>query len=343
MSSLRLLPYVIRRLVLAIFVLWGVMTITFVLSHLIPGNPIDALLGRAATSHPDLVAKLSAQYHYNDPIYLQYYYYFVNVLHGNLGYATSRGFIPVVQVIGETLPLSLQIAFFAFLIGMGLGILLGVLAARFSHKPIDHSIRAFYLAGVSSPAFFVALIILIVFTYYFQLLPASGAVATGIAPPTPITGIPMLDAALELNGTYLLSALYHVILPAAALAVGAFGIVVRILRTSILQVLQSNYIRTARAKGVDEGTVFFKHAMRNALMPVVTLSSLILYGLVSGTLFVENIFAYPGMGQYVVGAIAAEDYAGILATTLVYAIVIVVANLVVDVLYVVVDPQIRLG
>ncbi len=319
------------------------MTITFVLSHLVPGNPIDALLGRAATSHPELVAKLSAQYHYNNPIYVQYYYYFENVFHGNLGYATSRGFVPVVQVIAETLPFSLQIAFFAFLIAMGLGIPLGVLAARYSHKPIDHGIRGFYLAGVSSPAFFVALVFLIVFTYYFRIFPAAGAVATGIAPPTPITGIPMLDAALELDGTYLSSALYHVILPAATLAVGAFGIIVRILRASTLQVLQANYIRTARAKGVGEDTVFFKHAMRNALMPIVTLSSLILYGLVSGTLFVENIFSYPGLGQYVVGAIAAQDYAGILTTTLVYAVVIVVANLVVDVLYVVVDPQIRLG
>jgi len=340
---MRLLPYVIRRLVLAIFVLWGVVTITFLLSHLIPGNPIEALLGRAATSHPDLVAKLSAQYHYNDPIYVQYYYYIVNVLQGNLGYSTSRGFLPVAQVIEQTFPFSLQIAFFAFLIAMVFGILLGALAARYSHKPVDHGIRAFYLAGVSSPAFFVALIFLIVFTFYFRLLPASGAVATGIAPPAPITGIPMLDAALELNGTYLSSALYHVILPSLALAVGAFGVVVRILRASMLQVLQSNYIRTARAKGVAEGTVFFRHAMRNAMMPVVTLSSLILYGLVSGTLFVENIFSYPGMGQYVVGAIAAEDYPGVLATTLVYAVVIVIANLVVDLLYVVVDPQVRLG
>ena len=208
-------------------------------------------------SHPDLWQSSSAQYHYNNPIYIQYFYYFENVFHGNLGYATSRGFLPVVQVIAGTLPFSLQIAFFAFLIAMGLGIPLGVLAARYSHKPIDHGIRAFYLAGVSSPAFFVALLLLIVFTDFFRILPAGGAVATGIAPPTSITGIPMLDAALELNWTYLSSSLYHVILPAAALAVGAFGIVVRILRASTLQVLQSNYIRTARAKGVGEDTVFF--------------------------------------------------------------------------------------
>ena len=340
---MRLLPYVIRRLAFGAFVLLGVLTITFILSHSIPGNPIQALLGRQAAQHPDLVAALSKKFHYGQPIYIQYYYYFVNLLQGNMGYSTSRGFVPVVQVIEQTLPYTVQIAFFAFLISMGLGLLFGVLAAMYAHKPVDHSIRAFYLTGVSSPPFFVALILLIVLTYFFHILPASGAVGAGIVAPKPISGIPMLDAALELNGAYLSSALYHVILPSMTLALGAFGVVVRILRTSMLEVLQSNYIRTARAKGLDERTVFFKHAMRNALIPVVTLSSLIVYGLISGTLFVENIFGYPGIGQYVVGAIAAQDYAGVLATTVVFAVIIVVANMVADLLYVVVDPQIRLG
>lgn len=340
---MRFLPYVIRRLAFGAFVLIGVLTITFILSHSIPGNPIIALLGRQASQHQDLVAALSKKFHYGDPIYVQYYYYLVNLFQGNLGYSTSRGFVPVVQVIAQTLPYTVQIAFFAFLISMGLGLLLGVLSARYAHKPVDHTIRAFYLTGVSSPPFFVALILLIALTYFLHILPASGAVDANVLVPKPISGIPMLDAALELNGSYLSSALYHVILPSMTLAVGAFGVVVRILRTSMLEVLQSNYIRTARAKGLDENTVFFKHAMRNAMIPVVTLSSLIVYGLISGTLFVENIFGYPGIGQYVVGAIAAQDYAGVLATTVVFAVIIVVANLVADLLYVVVDPQIRLG
>ncbi len=340
---MRVTTFVLRRLAFAVFVLFGVLTITFILAHSIPGNPIQALLGRQAQQHPELVSALSAKYHYNDPIYVQYYYYLSNLLHGDLGYSTSRGFVPVLAVIEETLPFTIQIAFFAFVISLVLGILLGVVSARYAHRPVDHSIRALYLGGVSSPPFFIALILLIVLTFYFRVLPSGGAVSVGIAAPASVTGIPMLDSLVEGNWTYLSDALAHVILPSLALAVGAFGVVVRILRTSMLEVLQSNYIRTARAKGLDERTVFFKHALRNAMIPVVTLSSLIIYGLISGTLFVENIFSYPGLGQYVVGALAGQDYPGVLATTLVFAVIIVLANLVADVLYVVVDPQIRLG
>jgi peptide/nickel transport system permease protein len=326
----------------SIFVLLGVLLITFILSHLIGGNPINALLGRQAALHPDLVAALSKQYHYDAPLYAQFYYYIVNLLQGNLGYSTSRALEPVTLVISETLPYTLQIAFFAFLISLFFGILLGVVAARYAHKPVDHSVRAIYLTGVSSPPFFVALIFLIVFTYYIHLVPRSGASTVGIPLPGIITGIPMLDALLQGDWTYLSDALAHVVLPSLALAVGAFGVIVRILRTSMLEVLQSNYIRTARAKGLDERTVFFKHALRNAMIPVVTLSSLIFYSMVVGTLFVENIFAYPGMGQYVVQALTNQDYPGILATTIIFAVVIVSANLAADLLYVVVDPQIRL-
>jgi peptide/nickel transport system permease protein len=342
-EQLRLVFYILRRIGLAVFVLFGVLTITFILSHSIPGDPVIALLGKQANQHPGLVAAMNAKFHFNDPLWLQYYYYIVNLLHGNLGYSTSRGFIPVLTVIEQTLPYTAQIAFFAFVLSLGLGVLLGATAARFAHKTADRSIRSLYLAGVSSPPFFVAIILLILFGYFFNLLPTSGAVAINFNTPRTITGIPMLDSLLELNWPYFVNALEHVILPSLALALGAIGVVVRLLRASMLQVLQANYIRTARAKGLSETSVFFKHALRNAVMPIVTLSSLLLYGLITGTLFVENIFAYPGIGQYVATALLSQDYAGILATTLVFAVIIVVANLVSDILYAVVDPQVRLG
>jgi peptide/nickel transport system permease protein len=332
-----------RRIGLSIFVLFGVLTITFILSHSIPGNPVIALLGKQANQHPLLVAEMNAKFHFSDPLWLQYYYYLVNLLHGNLGYSTSRGFIPVTTVIEETLPYTVQIAFFAFVVSLGLGVLLGATAARFAHRPVDKSIRAFYLAGVSSPPFFVALILLIVIGFFFNLLPTSGAVGISFSIPRTITGIPMLDSILELDWPYFVNALEHVILPSMALALGAIGVVIRLLRASMLQVLQSNYIRTARAKGLAEQSVFFKHALRNAVMPIVTLSSLLLYGLITGTLFVENIFSYPGIGQYVASALLSQDYPGILGTTLVFAVIIVGANLVADILYAVVDPQVRLG
>jgi len=224
-----------------------------------------------------------------------------------------------------------------------LGVSLGVLSAQYQHRPLDTCIRAFYLAGYSSPPFFVALILLIVFAFIFHLLPSGGAFDIALTPPTTITGLPIVDSMIEGNGPYLLSSLEHIILPSLALALVTFGVLTRVLRSSLLDVMHSNYIRTARAKGLEESTVFFKHALRNAMISVVTISSLMVTWLITGTIFVESIFAYPGMGQYLVTALAAEDYPGILGVTIVFAVVIVITNLIADVLYAVVDPQVRLG
>jgi len=338
-----LISYVLRRLLFAIFVLLSVITITFVLSHSLGTNVIVAWLGKAASLHPQLAQLYAAKYHLNDPIWVQYYYYILGLLQGNFGFSPSRGFIPVLTVIGQTLPLSLQIVFFAFVISLGLGTLLGVVSARYSHTKIDGGIRTFYLAGYASPPFFIALVLLIVFAYGLKLLPSGGAFDPSIQQPTWITGIPLIDSLIEGNWTYFVSGITHAILPSVALALVTFGVVTRVLRSSLLEVMHMNYIRTARAKGLDENTVFYKHGLRNALMPVVTLSSIILTWLITGTIFVENVFSYPGMGQYVVHALLGQDYPGILGTTIVFALVIVIGNLVADLLYAVVDPQIRLG
>ena len=337
------MSYILRRLFLAIFVLIGVITITFILSHSLGGNPIVAWLGKSASLHPALAKAYEIKYHLNDPLYIQYYYYVSGLLQGNLGFSPSRGFVPVTTVIAQTLPYTLQIAFFAIVVSIVLGVLLGVIASRYRHSPADKSIRAFYLAGISSPSFFIALILLIVFTFEFHILPSGGAADPTIAAPRNITYLPILDSLIEGNWAYLSSALQHVILPSMALALGTFGVVVRILRSSMLDVMRANYVRTARAKGLNERTVFFKHGLRNAMISVVTLSSLIVTWLITGTIFVENIFSYPGMGQYVFTALIAQDYPGILATTIIFAIIIILSNLTADVLYVIVDPQIRLG
>jgi len=153
----------------------------------------------------------------------------------------------------------------------------------------------------------------------------------------------MIDSLLQGDYAYFQSSLAHVILPSLALALTTFGVITRVLRSSMLDTMHANYIRTARAKGCDEGSVFFKHGLRNALIPVITISSLIVTWLITGTVFVESIFNYPGIGQYVVQALFYQDYPGILATTLVFAVIIIISNLVADIMYAVVDPQIRLG
>ncbi len=335
--------FILRRLFLAIFVLIGVITITFILSHSLGGNPIVAWLGKSASLHPALAKAYEIKYHLNDPVWVQYYYYIVGLLQGNLGFSPSRGFVPVTTVIAQTLPYTIQIAFFAIVISIILGVLLGVIASRYRHSVADKSIRAFYLWGISSPSFFIALVLLIVFTFEFHILPSGGAANPTITAPKNITYIPMLDSLIEGNWAYFGSALEHVILPSMALALGTFGVVVRVLRSSMQDVMRANYIRTARAKGLNERSVFFKHGLRNAMISVITLSSLIVTWLITGTIFVENIFSYPGMGQYVFTALIAQDYPGILATTIIFAIIIILSNLTADILYVVVDPQIRLG
>jgi peptide/nickel transport system permease protein len=339
---LDVITYILRRALLAVLVLFSVVSITFVLTRSIGANPVAAWLGKAASLHPELAALYAEKYHLNSPIIVQYYYYVVNLFRGDLGYSPSRGFAPVSQVIGETLPYTAQIVFFAFLISLLLGVILGVLSARYRRTAIDHGIRGFYLAGISSPPFFIALFLLIVFAVQLGILPTGGAVDSAMSRPPSITSIPMLDSLLRGNVAYLASSVKHVLLPSMALALGVFGIVTRILRSTMLDVMRANYIRTARAKGLDERTVFFKHGLRNAMIPVVTISSLMLTWLLTGTIFVENIFAYPGIGQYVVTALSAQDYPGILGTTFTFALIIVISNLVADILYAVVDPQIRL-
>ena len=335
--------YVLRRAVIAIGLVLCVMTITFVLSHNIGGNPVEAWLGRTAGAYPELAKAFAAEYHLNDPVYVQYYYYLLNLAQGNLGLSPSRGFVPVSQVIAETLPFTLQIAFFSTLFTLVLGIGFGLVSARYHDTPVDGAIQAFYLVGYGSPAFFIALIFLIVFSYWLGVLPGSGAADPNIVTPYLITGLPMIDSVLEGNFAYFYSAVLHLILPCASLVVINYGVVTRLLRSTLLDIMHANYIRTARAKGLTQNIVFYKHGLRHALIPIVSLSSVVVTWIITGTIFVENIFSYPGLGSYVVQALNGLDYPGILGATIVYAIIIIAANLVADILYAVVDPQVRLG
>jgi len=332
--------FILRRLGLAIFVLLGVATITFTLSHLVSSNPLVAWLGRAS-GNPVLAAAYVKEYHLNDPLYVQFGYYMLALLHGDLGFSVFKG-EPVSEALQQTLPFTLQIAFFAILLTLAIGIPLGVLAAKYHHTAVDYSISGFYLAGIASPYFLLALFLLILLTYTFHLLPSGGAFSPSVTEPYAITHFPLIDSLIEGKWSTFADGITHVIMPSLALALGIFGYVTRVLRSSMLDVLHANYIRTARAKGVDETTVFFRHALRNASIPVVTLASIVVTWLVTGTLFVEVIFAYPGIGQYAVQALSDLDYPSLLAITLVLAVIIVLSNLAADILYAVVNPEIRL-
>ena len=334
----------LRRLAFAIFVLFCVLTLTFVLSHLIPGDVIYAWLGKVAALHPDIAKLYIAKYHLNDPVYVQYIYYIGGMLQGNLGFSPSKNFVPVATVISQTLPLTLQIVFFAFVMCVILGLALGILAARYRNTPVDAAIRVFYLGGYSSPPYFIGVVILVVASLYLRILPTGGAYdPLLVSPSAAITGFPIFDSLISGNFAFFENATIHLILPSLTLALVTFGVITRVARSSLLDVMQMDYIRTARSKGLDESTVFYRHGLPNAAISLITISSLVMTFLLTGSVFVEVLFSYPGMGQYAYYALQGQDYPGIMATVFVFAGIIIVTNLVADILYAYADPEIRLG
>ncbi len=341
---MNLLRFVLRRLGFAVFVLLSVLTLTFVLSHLIPGNVLQAWLGKAAALYPNLAQLYAQKYHLTDPVFVQYFYYLASMLQGNLGISPSRGFVPVVTVIAQTLPLTLQIVFFAFMLCLVIGISLGVLAARYHSSWVDKLIRIVYLGGYSSPPYFIGVVILVIASLYLRVLPTGGAYdPLLVTPPPAITGFPLLDALFEGNWAFFENGLLHLVLPSLTLALVTFGVITRVARSSLLEVMQMDYIRTARSKGLGESTIFYRHALPNASVSLITISSLVMTFLLTGAVFVEYLFNYPGLGQYAFYALLGQDYPGIMATVFIFAALIVGTNLVADLLYAYVDPEIRLG
>jgi peptide/nickel transport system permease protein len=333
------LTFFLRRLVTALVTLFGVTLITFTLTHLISSNPLVAWLGKSASIDPQLAQIYIKIYHLKSPLYLQYFYYIDGLLHADWGFSFSKG-EPVAQAVSQTLPYTIQLVILSLLFTIILGVAGGILSARFHGSILDKTIRTLYILGYASPAFFIALVLILVFSLFLPVLPTGGAAPVGVTLPKPITHIPLLDALIEGDWTAFSSLLRHAILPSLALSLGLFGVVTRVLRSSILELINSNFIRAARARGVSENKVYF-YAFKNSLVAVITLLAITVNFTLVADIFVENIFAYPGVGQYVVQAALSLDYPAVLAITLVYAIIIVTANFIADLLYAVVDPRIR--
>jgi len=335
------LRFVAWRLVGGISVLFGVTVVTFVIAHLIPVNPVIAWIGRGASVNPQLAGVYIQRYHLNSPLYVQYFYYVYGLLHLDLGFSPTKG-EPVMTAIFQTFPYTLQILFFTMIFVVLLGIPAGIIAAKYANKLPDRAILGFYIFGTASPPFFIALVLILIFSLILPILPTGGSVDPLLSVPNAITGIPMLDALIGARFGVFLSLLSHVILPSLALALTLFGLLTRVLRTNMLELLGSNFVRASRARGYGENKILFL-AFKNSLVSVVTLISVLTIFALVGDIFVEDIFAYPGLGQYAVQAALASDYPAILGTTLFYAFIIVIVNVVADLLYAFVDPRIRYG
>jgi peptide/nickel transport system permease protein len=329
--------YLIRRLALLVFVLLGVSVLTFFISHVVPADPARLAAGPHA-SH-EQVQQLRQKLGLDRPLLEQYWMYMSGLLRGDLGYSLfSRR--PVVEDLKDYFPATVELTVAAMLICLVVGIPLGVLSAMHKNRLLDHLGRLVCIGGVAIPIFWLALLFQLLFYRWLDILPAGGRIDPGLSPPQTITGMYTLDSLLTGNWPVLRSSLSYLILPAITLAFASLAWVARVTRTSMLETLGQDYVRTARSKGMSERRVIYGHALRNALIPTVTLIGLQIGALLAGAFLVEIIFSWPGIGYYTVNAIMAMDFNAIMSTTLLVAVVYTIVNLVVDILYVALDPRI---
>jgi len=331
-----------RRLILMIPILIGITLVAFAVSHAVPADPVIANLGQRAQDDPSIVARYRHEWGLDQPLPVQYLIYVKNLLHGDLGVSiTSRR--PVTTDLRQYFPATLELATAATIFSVLIGIPLGVLAAVRRNRPTDHISRLVSLIGISTPVFWLGLLALIVFYSHLGWFPGDGQIDVGIQPPRTITGMLVVDSFITGDWAAFANGLWHLILPAVVLGSYTLGIVTRMTRGSMLEVLAQDYIRTARAKGVNPRSVVFRHALRNALIPTLTLVGLAYGSLLSGAVLTETIFSWPGIGRYATTTAGTLDFPAIMGVALLTAFIYVVLNLIVDVLYGVLNPQIRLG
>jgi peptide/nickel transport system permease protein len=337
--------YVVRRLFLLIFVLIGVTVITFFLSQVL----LDPLsLYMTERTREDAVPAIIAHYHLNDPWPIRYAYYDWNLLQGDWGYSRSLS-QPVLDGMGARFPATMELTIAAILWTLIAGIPFGIISALRNNKLPDHVSRLVALTGVSTPVFWLGLILQLIFFYYFRLLglpslPSSGRFDSTLIvehPVTQVTGLMVIDSLVTGNFIMTEDVLAHLVLPSFALGFISLGVIMRIMRSSMLEVLRQDYIIMARSKGLSERVVIYRHALKNAMIPTVTVAGLAVAGLLGGAALTETVFAWPGMGRLAVNAISRNDAPLIMGYTLITAMILVLANLVVDILYAFLDPRIK--
>ena len=333
-----ILNSIVWRLVMLVAVVLCVTLITFVISHQLPGDPAQLMAGPRAG--PEAVEKMRHALGLDQPLHAQYAQYLHNLLRGDFGVSivTQR---PVLSELANVFPATLELMLTALFISVTLGVVLGVVAAVRSGSWFDHLIRATATFGISVPSFWLGLMLLLIFYGQLGILPGIGRLDDALDPPIAMTGFYTLDAALQGRWAVLWNAFEHLMLPALTLALVSFGGMLRIIRSSMIEVLGEDYVRTAIASGIPRRTVIFNHALRNALIPFVTVLGLEFAALLFGSVVVETIFMWPGAGSLVLEAIFALDFPMIMCFTVVVSMAYVIINSLVDLLYMAINPQIR--
>lgn len=312
-----MLELIVKRLLLAIPTLLLVSIMVFALQKLLPGDPVLAMAGEERD--PAVIAQLRAEYHLDDPIPTQYFAWIGNALTGDLG-MSLRTKEPVTALIASKLPVTLELSLLAMIIALVIGISMGIIAAVRKDSWVDHTTNFVALSGISVPHFWLGILLILLFSVHLQWLPASGFV--------PISE----DVTQNLK---------TLLLPALVLGTGLAATLMRHTRASMIAVLKADYIRTARAKGLLAKKVVLKHALRNALMPIVTLTTLLFGELLGGAVLTEQVFTLPGFGKMIVDAVFNRDYAVVQGVVLVVAMGFLLLNLLADVLYLIINPKMR--
>lgn len=337
---MKLQYYVIQRLLFFIPVLIGLTIITFVISHVVPGDPARLALGPGAT--PDQITAFREKFDLNKSLPVQYVDYVGDLLHGNMGQSMMSGH-SVVSDLRTFFPNTLELVVVSMIIAIGVGIPLGIVAAVWRDKWPDQFSRVFALGSISVPSFWLAILLQILLAMQFHLLPVDGMYSARQAMPPSHTGILLLDTLIDGNIGAFGIALEHIIMPAVTLALGPIAFIMRILRADVLETLNSDWVKMLRANGVPERVILFKYVLKNSLIATVSVIGFIIGFSLGGSIVIETVFDWPGMGLYAVNSALSLDFQPIMGVALLAGLLFLVVNLITDVIYGVLDPRIRYG
>jgi peptide/nickel transport system permease protein len=337
-----LFTYFARRVIVTVPLLLLVTLLGFIITYFIPADPLAMVLSERAMANPQIVQAYRERWGLDKPPHERYLTYLGNLLRGDLGESivTQQS---VAADIGRYFPATVELAVSATLLAVLCGVPLGVIAAVKRDRWVDHLARFVSLIGVCVPVFWLGLLALALFYYRLQWMPGPGRVNARLDLPPTVTGLLTVDSLIAGRGDVLASALHHLMLPALVLGAYSMSLITRIVRSAMVEVLQQDYIRTARAKGLVERVVVMRHALRNASLPAITAIGLAFGNLMAGAVMTETVFAWPGIGRYAVESAAKLDFAPIMGVTLLVAVAYIAINFVVDVSYALLNPRVRLS
>ncbi len=329
--------YLTKRLLMLIPVLLGASILVFSLIHLAPGDPARTIAGEHASIQT--IERIQEKYGLDKPLPTQYWIWLKQALKGDFGRSiVSNEFVG--KEIWDRFPNTVELTVLAMFIAVAVGVFAGIISASRQYSLLDYSVMGVALFGVSMPVFWLGIMLMMIFGVYLRWLPIGGRISIMI-PFTRITGFYLLDSIITGNWQAFVSSLRHLILPAIALGTIPMATIARVTRSSMLEVLRQDYIRTERAKGLSERLVIYKHAVRNVLIPVVTVIGLNFGLLLAGAILTETVFSWPGLGRYVVKAVQMRDYPAVQGCVLFFAFIFVIVNLITDLIYVYIDPRIK--